>query len=336
MRVLYIGGTGEISYACVCRSRAVGQEVTVFNRGTSVEALPEGVAHIKGDIADAALYASLARDNFDVVCQFLTFTPAEMQRDIDTFAGHCGQFVFVSSASCYQKPLTVTIITEAVPLANPFSDYSRKKIECETVLGRATASGTIVATVVRPSHTFRKRFPGGLTTSVDWAWRIVNDRPVILQGDGNTLWTYTHASDFAVPFVNLLGHARAYNDHFHITRHLEAFTWNDIFTEVGHALGRDVRIVHVPTETLLRYNPAWRDGLWGDKSWSKVFDNSKVMDVAGPFRCEVGLADGMARVAGCVQPQLARFTPDAEQHALLDRIAREQSGLGAQCSGNSR
>jgi len=328
MKVLYIGGTGEISYACVQRSVEQGQRVTVFNRGTSLEPLPQSVERIQGDLSDIPLYESLASRHFDVICQFLAFEPQHMERDIRVFSAHCSQYVFISSASCYQKPVTQTIITEKVPLKNPFSEYSHNKILCEAKLTEAVEKGLWNATIVRPSHTFRKRFPGGMASSTDWAWRILNNKPIPIQGDGTTLWTFTHAMDFAAPFVRLLGNEKALNNHFHITRHLEAFTWNEIYEGMGHALGASTRIVHVPTETLLRYHPGWKAGLWGDKSWCKIFDNSKVMLATKAFQCEIGLSDGLASVANHVKPLLKDFEPNPAVHDLLDRICREQAALG--------
>ena len=328
MRVVYIGGTGEISAACVQRSVDEGQEVTVFNRGISDASLPSGVKRIRGDIEEESSVAFLSEQKFDVICQFLGFEPGQVEKDLRVFSGHCAQYVFISSASCYHKPVRTAIITEDVPLENPFSEYSHNKILCEQKLDEAMEKKKLNVTVVRPSHTFRKRYPGGLASSTDWAWRILNEKPIPIQGDGTSLWTYTHASDFAVPFVGLLGNEKAFNDHFHITRHLEAFTWNDIFEEMGRSLGGRTKIVHVPTDTLLRYNRDWEAGLWGDKSWSKVFDNSKVMGVVGPFECKVGLSDGLAGVAEHVKPLMDDYEPDPEVHDLLDRICEDQEGLG--------
>lgn len=328
-KVLYIGGTGEISYACVLRSVEAGHDVSVFNRGRTDEPLGDRVTQIVGDMARPADYEALAERHFDVVCQFVVYTDDQMQRDLDVFAGQCGQYVFISSASCYQKPLRDTIITEQTPLENPYLAYSRNKIACERSLMRADVDGRIRATVVRPSHTFRRRFPGGIAGGDDWAWRILNGRPIIVQGDGTTFWTWTHASDFAVPFVNLLANERALGEDYHITRHMEAFTWNDIFTAMGNTLGHPVDIAHVPTEVIGQYNPDWLGPLMGDKSWSAVFDNSKVMDVAGHFECKVGLEDGMTLLAeDFLANRREAYTPDEQLHARLDSIAADQRRLG--------
>ncbi len=329
MKVLYIGGSGEISHACVWRSAETGHEVTVFNRGRTPEALPEGVRHVTGDRDDAAACAALGEGRFDVVCQFLAYQLETVKRDAAVFGGRCGQYVFISSASAYQKPPRSHVITEATPLANPYWAYSRAKIEMERYLLEQHAAGRLPVTIVRPSHTHRKRFPGGIAGGDDWAWRILNGRPVIVHGDGTSLWTLTHSSDFAVPFCNLLGNAKALGEAFHITRHLEAFTWNDILAETGRALGREPRVVHVPSETLIRYNGDWAGPLLGDKTWSVMFDNRKVMSAAGRFECKVTLAEGLRGAAEhYFAHRAAGYRPDERKHALLDRIAAEQSALG--------
>ena len=326
--MLYIGGTGEISTACVWRSVEAGHEVAVFNRGRTGEELPGSVRRITGDMADQAMYAALGKERFDVVCQFLAYGPDQAQRDAGVFAGRCGQYIFISTASAYQKPPTDYVITEETPLGNPFWAYSRAKAECEAFLMRQHAEGRLPVTVVRPSHTHRARFPGGIAGGDDWAWRMLHGKPIIVHGDGTALWTLTYATDFAVPFVNLFGKEAALGEAFHITRHMRAFAWDAIYTEVGKALGVEPTLVHVPTDTLVRYNPAWAGPLLGDKTWSVLFDNRKVMSVAGEFECAVSLEEGIRRAAQHVRKRLDAFQPDPARHALLDRVAAEQAALG--------
>ena len=328
MKVLFVGGTGEISTACVWRSVEAGYDVAVFNRGQRAEELPGSVRRITGDMADAAAYAALGGEHFDVVCQFLAYGVEQVARDVEVFGGHCGQCVFISTASAYQKPPTDYVITEATPLENPFWDYSRAKAECEAFLMREHADGRLPVTVVRPSHTHRTRFPGGMASGDDWAWRILNGKPLVVHGDGTALWTLTYATDFAVPFVGLFGKPAALGEAFHITRHMRAFAWDTIYTELGKALGVEPKLAHVPTDTLVRYNPAWAGPLLGDKAWTVLFDNSKVMSVAGPFECAVSLEEGIRRAAKHVRQRLASYQPDPPRHALLDRVAAEQAALG--------
>ena len=162
---------------------------------------------------------------------------------------------------------------------------------------RQHADGRLPVTVVRPSHTHRTRFPGGMASGDDWAWRMLHDKPVVVHGDGTALWTLTYATDFAVPFVGLFGQEGALGEAFHITRHMESHMWDYIIQAMGHALGVEPRIVHVPTDTLARYNPEWAGPLLGDKTWPVLFDNSKVMSVAGEFTCQVSLEEGLLRAA---------------------------------------
>jgi len=329
MKVLYIGGTGQISYACVRRSVEVGHEVAVFNRGRSGEPLPGNVRQVTGELADDDAYAALGQQHFDVVCQFLAYEVETVRRDVAVFGGRCGQYVFISSASAYQKPPRAVVVTEGTPLVNPYWAYSRAKAEMERYLLARHAAGEINVTVVRPAHTYRTRFPGGIARGDDWAWRIERGDPVIVTGDGTSLWPLTHSRDFAVPFVGLLGNGRAAGEAFHITRHMDATTWNDIFADLGRALGHEAKRVHVPTETLIRYDPAWAGPLLGDKAWSVLYDNSKVKAVAGDFRCRTSLAEGFADVARRWRRRAGTYRPDPTRHALLDRIAAEQSALGA-------
>jgi len=328
MKVLYIGGTGEISYECVRASAALGQDVTVFNRGRGGEPLPKAVRQIIGELADDAAYAKLADEGFDVVCQFLAYELPIVRRDAEVFAGRCGQYVFISSASAYRKTPQRYVITEDVPLANPYWAYSRAKAAMESYLMDKHTAGRLAVTIVRPSHTYRAKFPGGIASGDDWAWRILNDKPIIVQGDGTSLWTYTHSSDFAVPFANLLGKPAALGEAFHITRHMQAYTWDEIYSAMAHALGAEAGIVHVPSETLARYNPDWAGPMLGDKAWSVLFDNSKVMSVAGAFECKISLQAGMAGAAEHYHRRTESYKPDLKTHAFLDRICAEQSALG--------
>lgn len=328
MKVLYIGGTGEISCACVEKSIEAGHEVTVFNRGLTDQPLPEGVKHIEGDMRDDPAYFALGEMHFDAVCQFLAYDPLTAQRDLRVFAGRCGQYVFISTTAAYKKPPEKCIITEDVPLDNPYWAYARAKAEMEALLTQAHAEGRAGVTIVRPAHTFRRKFPGGIARGDDWGWRVMNDKPIIVHGDGTSLWTFTYATDFATGFVGLLGNDRALGEAFHITRHVEGYTWNQIWTELHRALGKEPKLVHVPAETLIRYNPDWTGQLFGDKIYSTLFDNSKLRSVVGQYDCEVSLSEGMQLAARGFHKRQAGYKPDPDVHALLDRIADEQSALG--------
>jgi nucleoside-diphosphate-sugar epimerase len=320
MRVLYIGGTGEISFECVHESVRLGHDVSVFNRGNNNAGLPSACRLIRGDVEDDAAYRQLAANDFDAVCQFRLFTTQAMQRDLSVFAGHCGQYVFISSASAYRKPVRGLPITESTPLDNPYWAYSRAKAAMESML---QSQRDIPYTIVRPSHTYRTRMPTPLGGEVS---RMMRGKPVVLHGDGESLWTVTHARDFARPFAGLLGQSHALGEAFHIT-HDRQWSWNEIFEAIAGAIGvRDVEVVHVASETLVRYRPEWEGPLLGDKSASVIFDNTKIKRVVGDFDCPIDPWEGMRLVAQSHPPRGDGF--DAALDALYDRIIAEQRRLG--------
>ena len=321
MRVLYIGGTGEISFDCIHESVRHGHEITVFNRGHHNAGLPPECRLMTGAVEDDAAYGRLAKANFDVVCQFRLFAPAALKRDLALFAGHCGQYVFISTASAYRKPVRDLPITEATPLGNPYWDYSRAKAEMEALL---RAQDRLPYTVVRPSHTYRARMPTPMSDNVEVS-RLLRGKPVVLHGDGESLWTVTHAEDFAAPFARLLGERRALGEAFHITSD-RAWSWNEIFEAIAAALGVGASLVHVSTDTLVRYRPEWAGPLLGDKSPSVTFDNSKVKAVVGDFDCAIDPWRGMRMVAERYPQAAEPFDPALD--ALIDRIVAEQERLG--------
>ncbi len=325
LRVLFIGGTGQISLTAVREAVAAGHKVTVFNRGRTAVALPESVEVMHGDMADDAAYSALADLRFDVVCQFMVFTPSEMARDIATFAGKTAQYVFISSASAYQKPVTDYPITEKTPLDNPYWEYSRQKAACERLL---QAQSLLPFTIVRPSHTVRTRLPTSVGGPDVVGSRMLRGLPVIIAGDGTSLWTLTRAADLSVPFVRLFGNKGALGEDFHITAD-RGHTWLAIYAALAEGLGVAAKIVHVPSETLARYRPDWEGGLLGDKAWTVMFDNAKVKRVAGPFTCAEDLptilAEPLAHYRAGIAPSGPRLH---ELDPLFDRIVAEQSALG--------
>jgi nucleoside-diphosphate-sugar epimerase len=225
-----------------------------------------------------------------VVCQFIAYSPADIERDIGLFAGRTGQYVFISSASAYKKPVDSWPITEATPLDNPYWEYSRKKAACEATL---TGQSRLPYTIVRPSHTVRTHFPTGMSEREAVASRLRRGLPVVVHGDGTSLWTLTRAEDFAVPFVRLFGKPAAIGETFHLTAD-HAYSWNQIYQAMATALGVSAEIVHVPSETLIRFRPDWEGPLLGDKAHSVVFDNSKIKGVVGDFTCARDLQDVLA------------------------------------------
>ncbi|GLQ56095.1 SDR family oxidoreductase [Devosia nitrariae] len=324
LRILFVGGTGQISYPCIKRAIAEGHDVSVYNRGKRITDLPAGVTSITGELA-APEYADLAKANYDVVCQFIAFTPDQVARDIEVFAGHCGQYIFISSASVYEKPARHYVITEETPAINPYWPYSQNKIACEELLKN---SENLSWTIVRPSHTVRTGLPIMMGDSDIMARRMLDGEPTIVAGDGHTPWTLTRSVDFAVPFVGLFGKPRALNDIFHITSD-RAHIWDDIQKAIARLLGVEAKIVHVPTDTLIRYNQDWVGPLLGDKSWTAIFDNSKVKSVAGDFTCAEDLEEILAEPIMHLKQRLAaNHPPKGDLDALVDRICREQAALG--------
>ena len=322
MRVLYIGGTGEISFDCVHESVRLGHDVTVFNRGNHNAGLPAECRLVKGDVNDDTAYAKLANEDFDVVCQFRLFTTEAMARDMAMFRDHCGQYVFISSASAYEKPVRNLPITESTPLGNRFWTYSQAKADME---GMLRAQSELPYTIVRPSHTYRTRMPTPMGNNIEVS-RLLRGKPVVVHGDGESLWTVTHAEDFAPPFVRLLGRGAAIGEAFHITAERQ-WSWNEIFEAVAAALDvADFRLEHVASETLIRYHPQWEGPLLGDKSCSVVFDNTKVKRVVGEFDCPIDPWDGMRLVAERY-PHSNECDPEMDQ--LLDQIVTEQRRLGS-------
>ena len=326
MKVLYIGGTGEISYACVLESLKLGHEVVLLNRGQTAQELPSGVRVLAGDLSQTPGYDALRGERFDAVCQFVAFDEARIEKDLLAFEGAADQYVFISSASVYAKPITrFERITEATAVDNPFWEYSQKKARMEARLLEWHRQGRLPVTIVRPSHTYRRRFPSALGGG-DWtARRMLEGLPVVVHGDGTALWTLTHASDFAKPFARLLGNPRALGEAFHITGE-GVHSWDEILSTVARVLGVEPRLVHVASDTLVAYEPAWRGPLHGDKAPSTLFDNSKVKRIAGDFETSVGLEQGLAQAAQAVRQRLAQGAGnDTALDAKMVRILEDVS-----------
>jgi len=325
MNVLFIGGTGQISLSCVEVAVAAGHRVTVFNRGHADKLLPAGVESVVGDMKDAAAYAVLGRRTFDVVCQFMAFTPDQIATDIKIFTGQTGQYIFISSASVYEKPPHHYLITEKTQTVNPYWLYSQNKIACET---RLKTEKTLPWTIVRPSHTVRTGLPSMVGGGEDFAQRLLDGKPVIVAGDGSSPWTLTRSIDLARPFVGLFGKREALGTDFHITSD-RGYTWDDIYATIAEGFGVVARIVHVPTDTLVRYHKDWEGPLAGDKSRAALFDNTKVKRVAGDFSCSENLTEVLAESIATIKARLKAKGPQySELDPLIDRIAAEQSALG--------
>ena len=328
-RILYIGGTGTISSACVRRSIERGDDVTVLNRGSSRRPLPPGVREVVADVRDAeAVRAAVAGAEFDVVADFLAFTPEHVQQDLDLFEGRIGQYVFISSASAYEKPPRRLPITESTPLRNPFWQYSRDKIAGEDLLVAAHRERGLPVTIVRPSHTYDERMIPTIGHWTDIA-RMRAGKPVVIHGDGTSLWTITHADDFAVGFAGLLGNPAAIGDAFTITG-THAPTWNQIYGWLAEAAGvADPDFVHVASETIAAFAPEIGPTLLGDKAHSVVFDTSKVTALVPEFRTTITFDEGARRILAHYDAHPEEQRTDADRDdALFDRIAAHARSAG--------
>ena len=338
MKALFIGGTGIISTACSHLAVERGIDLTLLTRGQHTPPLPSAITMITGDVNDAAVRSQLAKETFDVVVDWTAYTAADIERDLQLFRGRTRQFVFVSSASAYQKPVSHYLITESTPLANPFWQYSRDKIECEERLMKAYREEGFPVTIVRPSLTYgdtviplvvnswgRKSY-----TAVD---RMRRGRPVIVPGDGTSLWVITHNSDFAKGFIGLFGCEQALGHAFHITSD-EVLTWDQIYRTVGAALGIEPGIIHIPSDFIVACLPDQRGPLLGDKAASVVFDNTKIKRFVPGYCATTPFAQGIRRTLDWFHAEPARMQLDEQANADWDRvIVAYEKGLSQAISG---
>jgi nucleoside-diphosphate-sugar epimerase len=319
-KVLFIGGSGVISSASSRLAVARGIDLYVLNRGTSHDRpLPPEATVLRADVHDpAAVRAALGDLEFDAVVDWVAFTPEHVRSGIELFRGRTGQYVFISSASAYQTPPARIPVTESTPLRNPFWQYSRDKIACETLLTEAYREEGFPATIVRPSHTYDKT-----TIPFDGKWtalaRMRAGKEVVVHGDGTSLWTLTHHEDFARGFVPLLAHPRTVGDVFHITSD-DVLTWDQIARTLAAALGATPRIVHVPSDAIAAADPQWGAGLLGDKAHSMVFDNSKLRTVVPDFCATIPFEQGAREIVAWYGEDPARQQADSRLDAVMDKL----------------
>jgi nucleoside-diphosphate-sugar epimerase len=319
MRVLFIGGTGIISSACTPLALSRGIETYLLCRGRSPRPVAEGARVLTADVRDPeSARRALGDLTFDAVVDFVAFTPEHIETDLSLFRGRTGQFVFISSASIYQTPPASLPIRESSMLDNPCWRYSRDKIACEERLVRAYREERFPITIVRPSHTYDATLlpPHGGWTVVD---RMRRGRPLVVHGDGSSLWTLTHHRDFARGLVGLLGLPAAIGETFHITSD-ELLTWDQIHQVLARAAGAEARLVHVPSDVIARYDREWGDSLLGDKTHSMIFDNSKIKRFVPDFTCTIPFARGAEEIVAYYDADPARRIVDPAFDALMDRI----------------
>lgn len=322
-KVLFIGGTGIISSACTPLALEKGLDLYLLNRGQSSRPVPDGAKIIHADIRNPqSVRDALGDHHFDAVVDWIAFTPEQIETDLDLFRGRTGQFLFISSASVYQKPPSSLPITESTLPANPFWKYSRDKIACEERLIRAYREEGFPMTIVRPSHTYDERLlpmQGGYTV-ID---RMRKGQKVIVHGDGSSLWVMTHHRDFAKGFVGLLGNHRTLGETFHITSD-ETVTWDQIHEIFAAAAGTEAKVVHVPSDTLAAFEGMGGDGLLGDKAHSVIFDNSKIKRFVPDFAATIPLSWGAQEVMAWYDADSARRTVDEAFNRLTDKIIAAQ------------
>jgi len=336
MRVLFIGGTGIISTAISKKLIKCGEhELYLLNRGNNNGILPDGFKSIVCDINNEADVASKIKDlNFDVVADFIAFTPDQPERDYRLFSGKTKQFIFISSASAYQKPLSNYSITESTPLANPCWEYSRNKIACEDYLMKMYRENGFPVTIVRPSHTYDERsIPLGVHgNNGSWsiAKRMLEGKPVIIHGDGTSLWAMTHNSDFAEGFIGLMGNIHALGESVHITTD-EMLTWNQIYMAIANALGVELKPYYVSSSFLDKCSEYdFIGSLIGDKANSVIFDNSKLKRLVPGFTAKVRYDQGVKNTIQNIldNPELQKEDPDFDNWcdrviATLDKAVNE-------------
>ncbi|MCR4837611.1 MAG: SDR family oxidoreductase [Eubacterium sp.] len=329
MKALFIGGTGTISTAIVKRlAEELGWEVWLLNRGNRAEVVPAGVHQIIADISDEADVAKkLEGMEFDVVNEFIGFVPAQVERDYRLFKGKTKQYIFISSASAYHKPAASYIITEGTTLANPHWEYSRNKIACEEFLMQKYREEGFPVTIVRPSHTYDERnVPLGVHGKKGFYQvikRMLEGKPVIIQGDGSSLWTATFNTDFAIGYTGLMGNRHAIGEAFQITGD-ETLTWDQIYQTIADALGVELKAYHVASEFLSaagdKYGFDFEGSLTGDKSVSVVFDNRKLKRAVPDMRTNVRFDQGVRIALDYVLSHPECQVEDPEFDAWCDKV----------------
>jgi nucleoside-diphosphate-sugar epimerase len=326
MKLLFIGGTGIISSACSELAITRGHELFMVNRSVSKKyAVPEGTTVLQADVhADEAILAKLLADHhFDAVVDYIAFTVEDIERDIRLFRGKTNQFVFISSASAYQKPVKNYVITERTPLENPYWEYSRNKIACEDRLLFSYLEEGFPVTIIRPSHTYGlTQIPFGVTSWLH-PWTVIDrmkrGQKVIVPGDGTSLWVLTWNADFAKGLVGLLGNEKAIGETFQITSD-EVLSWDQIHLEAYHALRLEPNVIHIPSDLIGVYHPDSLGSLVGDKSNSVVFDNSKIKRFVPEYSCEVNWAQGLRRSLAWFEAHPEFQTIDFQMNSIWDQI----------------
>ncbi|MEO8593109.1 MAG: SDR family oxidoreductase [Candidatus Solibacter sp.] len=335
MRVLFIGGTGIISTACTRLAAERGIDLTLATRGRRAPGLPPGIQTLTLDMDDVQAAArALAGQTFDVIVDWIAFRPEQIERDLELFRGRTSQYVFISSASAYQKPVSHYLITESTPLGNPYWQYSRDKIACEDRLMRAYREENFPVTIIRPSLTYGDTQITLALNSWEESYTVIDrmrrGKKVIVPGDGTSLWVITHNTDFAKGFVPLLGHKQAIGHAFHITSD-EVMSWDQFYAIAAEAAGVEAQIIHIPSDFISACLPDHRGGLKGDKSYSVVFDNTKIKRYVPGYCATVPFAEGIRRTLAWFDADPARRIVNEAADAGWDKLiaAYQQGAIAA-------
>ena len=327
MKVLFIGGTGNISTASSRLAIANGIDLYVLNRGTLKVDLP-GVSSIMGDVNKPETLSSLKEHTWDVVVNWIAFDVNDIERDLALFKGKTKQYIFISSASCYQTPLSYPVITESTPLCNNLWDYSNNKIQCEDRLLKAYREDGFPITIVRPSLTYDTVIPiaiGGFN-EYNTADRILKGKEIIIHGDGTSLWTVTHADDFAKGFVGLLGLTQAIGHAFHITSD-EVLTWNMIYKILADSLGKEAKVVHIASDFICTIEPDFTGTLLADKAESVLFDNTKIKTFVPGFKATIPFAEGIKRTLNWLDENPERKVINPQTERQIENVLRAYRSL---------
>jgi nucleoside-diphosphate-sugar epimerase len=322
MRILFIGGTGNISASVSRLLVARGHELSLLTRGARDTVVP-GARMIRADVgAPGGARAALEREeDWDSVVNWIAYRPPDVERDISLFRGRARQYVFISSATVYCKPPRHLPVTESDPLANPWWEYARDKIDCELRLNRAFREEGFPAVIVRPSHTYNTVIPLSIGGWNDYSIieRMRRGEPIVVHGDGTSLWTLTHAEDFAVGLAGLLGCDQAAGHAFHITSD-EVLAWDRIYEITAEAAGAEARIVHVPSDFIAQEEPSLAGTLLGDKAHSAVFDNSKIRCFVPGFQARIPYREGIRRTLSWFEAAESRRRSDGGTDRLINRL----------------
>jgi nucleoside-diphosphate-sugar epimerase len=320
MKVLFIGGTGNISSEVSKLAVMQGIDLFLLNRNKTSKSY-QGTQSIAGDARNKELLASVVREHsFDCVVNWIAYDEEHIAEDIEVFQGYVGQYIFISSASTYQKVISQKKITEELSLENPYWEYSRKKIACEKLLLRAFSETGFPVTIVRPSHTYNVTIPLPVTSGYTGINRLKEGKPFVVHDEGKTLWTLTHAQDFARGFLGLIGLPEAIGEAYHITSD-ETLTWNKIVRITAEALGVEPKIIHIPAERIAEFIPSVGSGLLGDKRWPLCFDNSKIKKAVPGYKAKVAFAKGIRQTLAWYQMnpeyQIVNYDLDAQVDSLV-------------------